>query len=114
MDHRDLLSGFVRLHILLHAAEEPVYGAWIIEELAHHGYKLSAGTLYPMLHAMEKKGYLASFERREGSRARRYYEATALGREGLQIAHAQARELFGELVEGHGRERRPGEQGSPE
>src|SRR3546814_4918270 len=55
MDHRDLLSGFVRLHILLHAADEPVYGSWIIEELAHHGYKLSPGTLYPMLHAMGRR-----------------------------------------------------------
>jgi len=107
MDHRDLLSGFVRLHILLHAADEPIYGAWIIEELAHHGYKMSAGTLYPMLHAMEKKGYLISEEQRHGRSVRRLYRATELGREGLAIAHRQARELFGELVEGHGRERRP-------
>jgi PadR family transcriptional regulator, regulatory protein PadR len=107
MDHRDLLSGFVRLHILLHAADEPIYGAWIIEELARHGYKLSAGTLYPMLHAMEKKGYLTSYEEREGRAVRRFYRATDLGREGLEIAHRQARELFGELVDGRGRERRP-------
>jgi DNA-binding PadR family transcriptional regulator len=108
MDYRDLLSGFVRLHILLHAADEPIYGAWIIEELGHHGYKLSAGTLYPMLHAMEKSGYLTSHEEREGRTVRRYYRATESGREGLAIAQEQARELFGELVEGHGRERRPG------
>ena len=107
MDHRELLSGFVRLHILLHAAEGPVYGAWIMEELAHHGYRLSAGTLYPMLHAMEAKGYLKSHKERQGSTFRRYYSATNFGRRGLAIAHKQARELFGELVEGHGRERRP-------
>jgi DNA-binding PadR family transcriptional regulator len=106
MDHRDLLSGFVRLHILLHAADEPIYGAWIVDELARHGYKLSAGTLYPMLHAMEKKGYLTSHEERHGSTVRRYYRATDFGREGLAVAHRQARELFGELVEGRGRERR--------
>src|SRR3546814_8204895 len=110
MDHRDLLSGFVRLHILLHAADEPVYGSWIIEELAHHGYKLSPGTLYPMLHAMEKKGYLVSREEQRGSVRRRFYRATDLGCEALGLAREKARELFGELVEGHGRERRPSER----
>lgn len=107
MDHRDLLSGFVRLHVLLHAADGPIYGSWIIEELAHHGYRLSAGTLYPMLHAMEKKGYLTSYEKRDGRTVRRFYKATDLGREGLAAAHRQARELFGELVEEEGRGRLP-------
>ena len=107
MDHRDLLTGFVRLHILLHAADEPVYGAWIIEELAHHGYKLSPGTLYPMLHAMEKKGYLMSCEEQHGRSVRRLYRSTELGQEGLAVARDYLRELFGELIEGHGRERRP-------
>ena len=108
MDHRELLSGFVRLHILLHAVDAPVYGAWIIEELARHGYRLSAGTLYPMLHGMEKKGYLVSHEQRLGKTMRRFYRATDLGKEALVIAQGKARELFGELVDGHGRERRPG------
>ena len=107
MDHRDLLSGFVRLHILLHAADSPVFGAWITEELAHHGYKLSAGTLYPMLHAMETRGYLTSYEERHGCTLRRYYVATELGLEALALGREKARELFGELIEGHGRERRP-------
>lgn len=107
MDHRELLSGFVRLHILLHAADAPIYGQWIMEELAHHGYRLSAGTLYPMLHAMEKKGYLVSREERHGRAVRRLYTATDLGQEALGIARDKARELFGELVEGHGRERTP-------
>lgn len=97
MDHRDLLSGFVRLHILLHAAEMPVWGTWIIEELDRHGYRLSPGTLYPMLHAMEKRGYLTSAEEREGSTARRVYRATDKGREALGVARDRARELFGEL-----------------
>ncbi len=47
MEHKDLLSGFVRLHILHHASEHEIYGLWIIEELARHGYRLSSGTLYP-------------------------------------------------------------------
>ncbi len=56
MDHHDLLSGLVRLHILHHAAQHPVYGQWMIDELGRHGYRLSPGTLYPMLSKMERDG----------------------------------------------------------
>ena len=56
-EFHDLLSGFMRIHILHHAAEGEVYGQWLIEELGRHGYRLSPGTLYPMLQAMETRGY---------------------------------------------------------
>jgi DNA-binding PadR family transcriptional regulator len=100
MQHQELLSGFIRLHILHHAVESEIYGQWIIEELARHGYKLSPGTLYPMLHGMEEKGYLRSREKRMGSRARRLYRATAEGRAALDMAKEKIRELLGEVVEG--------------
>jgi DNA-binding PadR family transcriptional regulator len=100
MQHQELLSGFIRLHILHHAAEAEIYGQWIIEELARHGYKLSPGTLYPMLHAMEKKGYLRSREKRTGSRGRRLYRATTKGRQAMEMAKEKLRELVGEVVEG--------------
>lgn len=99
MEHQDLLSGFVRLHILHHAAKEEVYGQWMIEELARHGYKLSAGTLYPMLHAMERRGYLSSTEQRLGRTKRRLYRATPLGEAALEEAQSKMRELFREVVE---------------
>jgi PadR family transcriptional regulator, regulatory protein PadR len=98
MDHRDLLSGFVRLHILHHAAEGEPYGQWMIEELARHGYRLSLGTLYPLLHGLENKGYLVSRMVREGRTARKYYRATALGRKAIKLATVKAKELFGEIV----------------
>ncbi|NMC01995.1 MAG: PadR family transcriptional regulator, partial [Chloroflexi bacterium] len=47
---RELFLGFVKAHILYHAGREAVYGLWLIEELARHGYELSPGTLYPILH----------------------------------------------------------------
>ncbi|HUI43402.1 MAG TPA: PadR family transcriptional regulator [Terriglobia bacterium] len=97
MDDRELYSGLIRLHILHHAAEGPVYGLWIAEELARHGYKLSAGTLYPVLHGLERKGYLRSFEQRSGKRSRRLYRATPLGRKALGTARRRVRELFGEM-----------------
>ena len=59
-DDRDLYSGLIRLHVLHHAAKEPIFGLGMLEELARHGYSMSAGTLYPILHGLEKKGYLRS------------------------------------------------------
>jgi DNA-binding PadR family transcriptional regulator len=100
MEHQDLLSGLVRLHVLHHAAEGEVYGQWMIEELARHGYKLSPGTLYPMLHAMERRGYLTSASHRFGKTFRRVYRATPLGREALAVAAERARELFHEMTRG--------------
>lgn len=100
MEHQELLSGLIRLHILHHAAKEPLYGQWMIEELARHGYKLSPGTLYPMLHAMERKGYLVSKEQRVGRSARRLYRATPSGRKALELAKGKVRELFSEVFAG--------------
>jgi DNA-binding PadR family transcriptional regulator len=99
MEYHDLLAGFVRLHILHHAAEGAIYGQWIIEELARHGYHLSPGTLYPMLQAMEKRGYLTSQEEGEGrtGRPRRIYTATKEGRKALTVARKRLRELTGEV-----------------
>jgi PadR family transcriptional regulator, regulatory protein PadR len=76
MKFNDLLTGFIRLHILHHAAEQEIYGQWMIDELARHGYRLSPGTLYPMLHAMERNGYLTSRMQRDGRVGRKLYKAT--------------------------------------
>ena len=97
MDDKALYSGLVRLHILHHAGEQPLYGIWIAEELAHHGYKLSAGTLYPILHGLEDKGYLRSHQERNGKSARRVYKITPLGRKALDSARKRVQELFGEM-----------------
>jgi PadR family transcriptional regulator, regulatory protein PadR len=99
-DNRDLYSGMIRLHILHHAEREVVFGAGMTEELARHGYKISPGTLYPILHGLEKRGYLKSAEERSGRTARRLYKITASGRRALKIAKLRVRELFGELIEG--------------
>lgn len=96
---QDLYVGLIRLHILHHAAEKPVYGLWIIEELARHGYKLSAGTLYPLLHRLEKRGLLKSKAERVGRRIRRVYGITPVGRRTLESARQKVKELFGELFE---------------
>jgi len=99
MSEKELYSGLIRLHILHHAAKAPIYGNWVIEELSRHGYKLSPGTLYPILHALERKGYLRSTEKRDGRQLRRFYRATAAGRRALATAKVKVRELVGELFE---------------
>ncbi len=76
-------------------------GNGMIDELARHGYELSPGTLYPMLHAMERGGYLKSRKERSGRTFRRVYKATALGKEANKVAKIKVGELFGELIEGH-------------
>lgn len=99
MEDRDLYGGLIRLHILHHAAREPVFGLAMIEELGRHGYKISAGTLYPILHGLEERGYLRSREERNGKNARRVYRATPAGKRALRKAREKVRELFGELLE---------------
>jgi PadR family transcriptional regulator PadR len=97
---RDLYSGLIRLHVLHHAAEEPVFGLGMIEELNRHGYRISPGSLYPILHGLEKKGYLRAAVKRDGKSLRKEYRATPLGRKALAAAKSKVRELFHELIEG--------------
>jgi PadR family transcriptional regulator, regulatory protein PadR len=96
---QELLSGLIRIHILYHACEEPIFGLGMIEELQRHGYKLSAGTLYPMLHGLERRGLLRSKKLRLGRRVRRVYRATAFGRKALVKAREKVKLLLGELLE---------------
>src|SRR5258708_3091434 len=97
---RDLYSGLIRLHVLHHAAEGPVWGLGLIEELARHGYRISAGAMYPLLQSLEKKGYLRSTQERNGKSLRRVYQATPKGRKALAASKSKVRELFHELIEG--------------
>ena len=98
-NHRGLYAGLIRLHVLHHAVKETVYGFAMIEELRRHGYELSTGTLYPILHGLEQKGLLTSAKERSGGTERRIYRATPAGRKALAAAKTKVRELFGELFE---------------
>lgn len=99
MVDRNLYTGLIRLHILHHADEGPIFGQAMIDELGRHGYRLSAGTLYPILHGMERQGYLRSRLILNGGRNRRVYRATAAGRKALVTARQRVQELFGEMFE---------------
>lgn len=95
---REILLGFARIHILYHAAQDPIYGAWMMEELARHGYDVGPGTLYPLLHRLEEDGYLTSEERTAEGRVRKYYTATEKGREALAEARTKVAELSREIA----------------
>jgi PadR family transcriptional regulator len=99
MNNRNIYPGLIRLHVLYHAARGPLFGLEMIRELRRHGYELSAGTIYPLLHNMEKAGYLKSKRKLTNGRFRRFYQATPLGRRTVKQARARVRELFGELFE---------------
>ncbi len=100
---KHFFGGMVRLHVLYHAAKEPICGIDMIEELARHGYDLSPGTLYPILHRMEQGGYLTCKNRVVGGRRRKNYRITAAGRKLLREARKKLTELTDEVVRGRDR-----------
>ncbi|MBO8127494.1 MAG: helix-turn-helix transcriptional regulator [Firmicutes bacterium] len=95
---RSFFVGFVKIHILHHASQEPIYGLGIIEELARHGYQLSPGTVYPTLHSLEKEGYLEQKNEVVGGRVRKYYTITDKGQKALEEAKTKLRELVDEVL----------------
>jgi DNA-binding PadR family transcriptional regulator len=100
MNHkREIFDGLIRLHVLLHAAQEPIFGLAMMHELEHHGYHVGPGTLYPLMHGMEHAGLLKSGLQRVEGRRRRLYRITLAGKRALEIARVKVDELQHELHE---------------
>jgi PadR family transcriptional regulator, regulatory protein PadR len=97
---RDVFMAFVRVHLLHHASEQPIYGLAMIDELARHGYRLSPGTLYPIFRGLEEAGFLRSQPVVVAGKVRKYYSITAVGRRALEGFKAKIRELVGEALYG--------------
>jgi DNA-binding PadR family transcriptional regulator len=96
---RDVFTSFVRIHVLHHAAKEPIFGVEMIAELSRHGYTLSPGTLYPILHGLEESGLLTASSKVVDGKMRKYYKGTAKGRRVLAQVKEKIRELIGEVLE---------------
>ncbi|OGW54615.1 MAG: PadR family transcriptional regulator [Thermodesulfovibrio sp. RBG_19FT_COMBO_42_12] len=96
---RDFFLGFIKIHILYHASKEPVYGLWLIEELGRHGYKLSPGTLYPILHKLEQEKLLTSYPEKISGKIRKYYKITPKGDRMLSKIREKIKELVDEVME---------------
>jgi len=104
---RELFFGLIRIHVLVHASHESIFGLAMMEELAHHGYRIGPGTLYPLLHGLERSGLLKSVLRNVGGHSRRVYKITSVGRKALDKARAKVDELHRELHEEHPRKISP-------
>jgi PadR family transcriptional regulator, regulatory protein PadR len=113
MTHDFLLAGLIPLHLLHHAVQGEIYGQAMLDELRHHGYRIGPGTLYPLLHRLEERGYLKAREERNGKTMRRYYRATPKGRTALQSAKPQVSELFSEVIRRHVHASQPTRRHSP-
>lgn len=74
-----------------------------MEELAHHGYRIGPGTLYPLLHGLERSGLLKSALKNVAGRSRRVYKITSAGKKALKKARTKVDELHHELHEEHPR-----------
>lgn len=96
---RNFFLGFIKIHILHHASKEPIYGLWFIEELKKHGYNISPGTLYPILHSMEKDKFLQSYQEVVNGKVRKYYKTTSKGKKTLNEAKDKILELINEIME---------------
>lgn len=104
---REILLGFWKVHILHHAAEQPIVGQWMFAELRRHGYDISPGTLYPLLKRMERNRWLeCEVEPGGGPRSRRYYHLTREGRAVLDIVVEMVGELHHEVIETRHRHKR--------
>jgi PadR family transcriptional regulator PadR len=71
----------------------------MMEELTRHGYRIGPGTLYPLLHGLERSGLLKSVLKSVGGRQRRVYKITGPGKKALDKAKAKVDELHHELHE---------------
>jgi PadR family transcriptional regulator len=96
---REFFLGLIKIHILHHAAEEAVYGLALITELGRHGYELSPGKMYPVLHELQRAGYLRRIARVVNGKVRKYYAITGQGVAALAEARTKIGELVGELLE---------------
>ena len=92
---RKLFLGFIQIHILHHAEQHPIYGAWMMNELKSHGYEMSAGSLYPILHNMESDGLMIKEEKLVDGKIRKYYSLTSKGNKILDEAKKEPMNCLG-------------------
>jgi len=96
---RDFFLGIVKIHILYHANQTPVFGKGLMQELSRHGYHIGPGTLYPILHGLEKDKLIQSHKENVGGKIRRYYRITVQGKKALLDAQSKISELVKEILD---------------
>jgi len=96
---RGFFLGLIKIHTLYHASQAPIYGVELMKELKRHGYSVSPGVIYPLLHSLERQGYLRAEKRVVEGRARKYYSTTNKGFEALEEARRKIKQLMEEVME---------------
>jgi len=96
--YRSFLQGMVELFVLQRAEKEPVYGVSLHKALHDLGYAISPGSLYPLLHSLEKKRLLRCHIHEVGGRIRKYYELTKEGRSCLAAVRQDLAGLVEEII----------------
>ena len=84
---KSLISGSTSMLLLKLLTEKDMYGYEMIETLrkkSNDVFELKAGTLYPLLHSLEQKGYLTSYEEEASGKVRKYYSITGEGKRYLK------------------------------
>ena len=94
---REIVVGLWKIHILYHACKEGVVGNHMLEELREHGYSVSPGTLYPLLHRMERHGLIRAEEIGGAAHAARTYNITPKGQQTLDLLRGYVEELHTEV-----------------
>ena len=98
---KSLLSGNTAMLLLALLKDRDMYGYEMVEELARRSddtFRLKEGTLYPLLHTLEKEKYVETyFTKTPGGRERRYYRLTEIGRGQLEVKTREWR-VFSEKV----------------
>jgi len=96
--NRKFFLGFIRIHILYHASKEEIYGVQMMQELKNHGYDVSPGTMYPILHSLENEGFLKSRKENVKGKIRKYYKLTSNGQKILKESRQKTVELVNEVM----------------
>ncbi len=89
---KSLLSGSSAMLVMKLLQERDMYGYQITDELAKRSqnvFEMKSGTLYPLLHTLEQKGFVSSYEIMDGGRSRRYYSITESGKKALSEKHEE-------------------------
>lgn len=96
--HQAFWQGMVRLVVLHQASRGPIYGGRLSKYLRERGYAISPGSLYPLLHHLEKAGLLASRLKVYRGRVRKYYDLTPKGHTCLDHVRRQVAGLVREVI----------------
>jgi PadR family transcriptional regulator, regulatory protein PadR len=96
---REMMTGLVSVRILHAASRRPVSGVELAEDLECVGHRISPGTLYPLLHHMQKSGWLKCDGKTVKGKRRKYYRATKKGRGQLEDALAKLERFLAGIIE---------------